>query len=102
MADGWLIWLGAFFGLALAVLCALAGYAFVGLFLGAVITLAARSATAPAARAETDETLRGACNRLRVLVSADGLGSCASLVLAEAPSVGRAGVEARAGNRLSP
>jgi hypothetical protein len=64
MADGWLIWLGAFVGLALAVLCALAGYPFIGLFPGAVIMLAARGATAPAARAETDATLRRACNRL--------------------------------------
>jgi len=64
MADGWLIWLGACTGLALAVLCTLAGYPLVGIFLGAVITLAARSATRPAARAETDETLRRACDRL--------------------------------------
>jgi len=63
MADGWLIWLGAFIGLALAVLCALGGFPLGGIFLGAVITLAARSATAPAARAETDETLRRVCNR---------------------------------------
>lgn len=64
MADGWLIWLGAFTGLALAVLCALAGYPLVGIFLGAVVTLAARSATGPAARAETDATLRRVCDRL--------------------------------------
>jgi len=63
MADGWLLWAGALVGLVLAVLCALAGFALLGIFLGAVVTLAARSATAPAARAETDETIRRGCIR---------------------------------------
>jgi hypothetical protein len=64
MADAWLAWTGLVVGLALAILCALAGFALVGIFLGAAIALAARSATAPEARAATDEVLRGACNRL--------------------------------------
>jgi hypothetical protein len=64
MADSWLVWLGLFVGFVLAVLCALAGFLLVGVFLGAGVALAARTAAAPAARAEVDEPLRRACNRL--------------------------------------
>jgi len=64
MANAWLAWAGLFVGLAFAVLCALAGFVLVGIFLGAAIALAARSATAPAARADADESLRRACHRL--------------------------------------
>jgi hypothetical protein len=64
VADSWAFWFGGSVGLTLAVLCALAGYAFIGLFLGSVITLAARAALAPAARTATDDTLKRACDRL--------------------------------------
>jgi hypothetical protein len=64
MADAWLFWAGLFVGLTLVILCALAGFALLGIFLGTVIALAARSATAPEARAATNEIMRGACNQL--------------------------------------
>lgn len=64
MADAWVLWLGIIIGTAFAVLLTAAGVAIVGLFLGAVIVIAARSAVRPTERQRVEKTLRNACNRL--------------------------------------
>ena len=57
-------WLAAVVATGFAVLLTLAGVPLVGLFLAAVILWAGRAAESPAARKETDGTVRRACNRL--------------------------------------
>jgi hypothetical protein len=64
VAGRWLFWLGFVVAVALAGVCALAGAPLVGVFLGAVVWLAARAAVAPEARAEVDDGLKRACDRL--------------------------------------
>ena len=66
MGNSWLLWCAGVLAVAFAVLLALAGVALVGVFLAAVIWLAARRAVTPNARAEVDEALRRACDRLPV------------------------------------
>ena len=64
MAGRWLLYVGSGFAIAMALLLALAGVPLVGVFLAAVIWLAARSAVAPAERAEAVHELRRECDRL--------------------------------------
>jgi hypothetical protein len=64
VAGRWLFWLGFVVAVALAGVCAVAGAPLVGVFLGAVVWLAARAAVAPEARAEVDDGLKRACDRL--------------------------------------
>lgn len=63
MGDAWLGWLAAGVGLALLILLAVAGYAAMGLVLGAAIGLAGRYAITPDARASMDAVLRRTCAR---------------------------------------
>jgi hypothetical protein len=64
VAGRWLYWVGAAFAGLLAALCAFAGFPVVGIFLGFVTWMSARAAVAPEPRAEADNTLRRACDRL--------------------------------------
>jgi hypothetical protein len=64
LADAWLVWLAGVVALAFVILLTIAGYAAVGLFLGVVIWLAARSAATPDARSSVDGSLRRTCDRV--------------------------------------
>lgn len=64
MADAWLLWAGGVLALVFLVLLTLAGIPPVGVFLAAVVWLAARRAVKPEVCVEVDDSLRGACDRL--------------------------------------
>jgi hypothetical protein len=64
VADAWVIWLGGGVATAFLVLLVLAGLPLMGLFLAAVVFLAARAAATPSARQEVDASLRRTCDRL--------------------------------------
>jgi hypothetical protein len=66
VGESWLLWCGGLLAVTFAVLLALAGVALVGIFLAAVVWLAARRAVTAEARAEVDEALRRTCDRLPV------------------------------------
>ena len=64
MAGRWLLWVGLSVGLVFVVLASLAALPLVGLFLGAVIFLAAASAVDPRERQREIDHMRQTCNRL--------------------------------------
>jgi hypothetical protein len=64
VAGRWLLRLGSATALLLGALLAAAGAPLVGLFLAAVVFLAARSAVDPRERVAQAEALRERCNRL--------------------------------------